>query len=93
MDFQNQIDVNGVKKKQKTHNLSVEYATDDLSLKWRLLTRHRLSDGYEKIRRLSDACGHIYKKNKLSLWFLVSLKREIHTPSDFGSKCSSDPIK
>ena len=62
MDFQNQINVNGVKKTKKTHNLSVGYATDDLSLKRHLLTRRRLSDVYKNSRRLTDTCGHIYKK-------------------------------
>ena len=56
-------------------------------------TSHRLSDAYETSRHLSDAYGHIYNNNKkLSLWFLVSLKKEIHVPSDFGSKCSSVKI-
>ena len=44
----------------------------------------RLSDAYETSRRLSEAYGHIYKKKKLSLWFLVSLKKEIHALSDFS---------
>ena len=44
----------------------------------------RLSDAYEISRRLSDAYGHIFKQKKLSLWFLVGLKEEIHAPSDFS---------
>ena len=48
-------------------------------------TSRHLSDAYETSRRLSDAYGHIYNNNKkLSLWFLVSLKKEIHAPSDFS---------
>ena len=37
----------------------------------RLLTR----------RRLSDDCGHFYKKN-WTLWFLIGLKEKIHAPSE-----------
>ena len=64
--------------------LSVGYPTKAPSLNRRLLTRRRLSDSYENSRRFTDACGHIYKKKNVSLWFLVSLKREIHAPSDFS---------
>ena len=57
------------------------------SVKWRWWdkpsVKRRLWDGYETSRRLTDACGHIYKK-KESLWFFVSLKREIHAPLDFS---------
>ena len=45
---------------------------------------HRLSDAYETSRRLTDAYGHIFKKKKLSLWFLVGLKKEIYAPLDFS---------
>ena len=48
---------------------------DDPSLKRRLLTRRRLSDGYEKIHRLSDACGHIYKKKIILMIFGKFKKR------------------
>ena len=44
----------------------------------------RLRDAYETSHRLSDAYGHIFKKKKLSLWFLVGLKKEIHAPSEFS---------
>ena len=46
-------------------------------------TSRRLRDAYETSRRLSDAYGHIFKK-KLSLWFLVGLKKEIDAPLDFS---------
>ena len=32
-------------------------------------TRHRLSDGYDNIRRLTDVCGHIYKKKYFRFFF------------------------
>ena len=32
-------------------------------------TRRRLSDGYENIRRLTDVCGHIYKKKYIFVIF------------------------
>ena len=47
-------------------------------------TIRRLSDAYETSRLLSDACGHLFNKKKLSLWFLVGLKKEIHVPLDFS---------
>ena len=34
-----------------------------------LLTLRRLTDGYENSHRLSDACGHIYKKKCILVIF------------------------
>ena len=41
-----------------------------------------LSDAYEPSRHLSDAYDHSFKKNKLTLWFLIGLKEKIHAPSE-----------
>jgi len=45
------------------------------SLKRRLLTRRRLTDGYENSRRFTDACGHIYKKKCILVIFGKFKKR------------------
>ena len=45
------------------------------SLKWRLLTRRPLTDGYENIRRFTDAYGHIYKKKIILVIFGKFKKR------------------
>ena len=47
----------------------------------RLLTSRRLSDGYENSRRLSDGCGHIYKK-KIIFVIFGTVKKKIHAPSE-----------
>ena len=46
------------------------------------LTRRRLTDGYWNSRRLSDACGHIYKK-KIILVILGRFKTK--NPRAVGS--------
>ena len=48
----------------------------------RLLTRHRLTDGDENNRRLSDDCGHIYKK-KINFVIFGRFKRK--NPRAVGS--------
>ena len=45
-------------------------------------TRHRLSDGYDNIRRLTDVCGHIYKKKYI---FLIFCRFKRKNPRVVGS--------
>ena len=45
----------------------------------RLLTSRRLSDGYENSRRLSDGCGHIYKKKIIFVIFGTVKKKNPRT--------------
>ena len=59
-------------------NISNQKSTDQLkapSLKRRLLTRCRLTDGYENSRCLIDACGHIYNNKKCILVIFGKFKK------------------